>query len=228
MKFVDSSPTKEEAKHTVGVILTGNGTQEVKVMKGFCSKFNGKTWCLQFPKTPIRRLSKKQIAGKGLQTFDTIKAIDSIKHLENIIILFDYDFAEEIEKQSSKFKTFDDALNYKLSRTFNESKIVERKETDLDRIYHIEGKIGRNNINCYLVIHGKEKMIEENISKLIKLKYNKTIAPTHKDVREFLVSEGSSVSKLIKISGKAKLKEAFPSLCEVMEKMEQIATLKEI
>ena len=182
--------------HVEEIILaiTGNGRTDLHILDAFAKKYNGMK---KFIWTPTSSRQKKT----GLKALDAIKYIVSKYKIENFIYL--------VDKEHVKDK--DDILQY-LSKFLR----------NVSREGHlITANYGSHSIRIYTVIFGEEKCIEEEIAKLIKIRYSMDITPDKKEIKKFLREKKTWYDKLIEVSTKNELRESFPNLSEIMQKIEE-------
>lgn len=178
--------------------LTGDGNWEVYIIKGFCKAFNGKDNYVLFPKTPSPSGRKT-----GLSSLDSIKYLTSKYRFRNYICIVD---KEHVRSTSdSNLKNDLTSRIYKIGR-------YEFHKSSVDIGVSTEIQWGPHNANLDLIILGKCKCLEENISILIENQYNKRIQPTKKPIRNFLKQKNINLSELITNASTKNLKIAFPAL----------------
>lgn len=100
-------------------------------------------------------------------------------------------------------KSFDEDL--KILKNLN-IKILKTEELVKDRILYIFGEFASRELEIYVVIQGFNrakdcKGLNEEISKLIYLKFNEKVEPNHGKIRNFLKKKGIDLTELVEQAG---------------------------
>ncbi|RLI84088.1 MAG: hypothetical protein DRP01_08470 [Archaeoglobales archaeon] len=187
MKVVDSI---KDVDFVDFVILTGDGIWELKVLKGLQKKFPC-ILTLFYPKVPIPRKTGKSI-------YEAIPVYVSRYKINRFLVLCDNEHHISFNE---------DLKNLKNSNV----KILKTEELIEDRILYIYGKFASKKLEIYTVIQGFNRLknckgLNEEISKLIYLKFRKNIEPNNKKIKEFLNRRRMNLTELVERSGKKYLK----------------------
>ena len=176
--------------------ITGNGKMEYKILSAFAEKYNGLQKVIWFPKTPFVKHRKT-----GLSVLDVVGIIVSRYKIENFLYIVDKEHVSSYEE----------------IRSYLEKKSV--RDISLEgNILH--GKYGLHKLMIYCAICGYSRRIEENISKLISIRFNVEIQATKEKIRDFLKKRGISIRKLIKDATKNQLRKSFQDLSNAIEHIE--------
>jgi hypothetical protein len=95
-------------------------------------------------------------------------------------------------------------------------------KTLTDQAYLACCSLGSHAVFIHVVVCGKKKCIEENITSLIRLERGIEVSPNEHDVHVFLKQNGIDLYGLIKVSKSNNLKVAFKDLIAVFENMEKL------
>ena len=164
MELRDTSP--QESRRVVLHVITGDGRWEFKVLKGICRKLNGKDKIVY---SPISRIEKKTGIG-CLDFLNELPGYYEEREVPKVLAIVDKEHVpQNLEKEVS-------------SRV----KLMAFREEINGRLYFMKVKSKGREIKAYLSISGEEKRIEEDISKLIKLRFRVEIPPEKKAIIDFL------------------------------------------
>lgn len=215
MKYIESEILTNEMResNSIFLIITGDSSYDLRILKEIGIKYNGNDKILFNPTIKIQYK-------KGKSAFNSLRVLAEIYKAKTIICIIDGEyFCEDIENQLRNALT---------ERVYEIISMLPIREA-----YLIECKKGNYIIDLYCIISGIEECIEQEIVRLIKLKLHVDINTSgiesregknrvKHEIRQTLNRNGMrDITDLIKVSGKAKLEEAFPNICSVLKKIEE-------
>ncbi len=215
MKYIESEILTNDMRgsNSIFLIITGDSSYDLRILKEIGIKYNGKSKILFNPTLKIQHK-------KGKSAFNSLKELAEIYETKFIICIIDGEyFSEDIENE---------LRNALSNRAFGINRLLPIREA-----YFIECEKGNYKIDLFCIISGIEECIEQEAVRLIKIKLdvdidtsgieNKEVKDRVKhEINEILNRNGmKDITDLIKISGKAKLEEAFPNICMVLKKIEE-------
>lgn len=215
MKYIESEILTNEMResNSIFLIITGDSSYDLRILKEIGIKYNGTDKILFNPTIKIQHK-------KGKSAFNSLRVLAEIYKAKTIICIIDGEyFCEDIENQLRNALT---------ERVYEIISMLPIREA-----YLIECKKGNYIIDLYCIISGIEECIEQEIVRLIKLKLHVDINTSgiesregknrvKHEIRQTLNRNGMrDITDLIKVSGKAKLEEAFPNICSVLKKIEE-------
>ncbi len=189
------------------LILTGNGRTDLRVLKLLAAKYNGKR-LLFYPKIPL--------VHKGADIFsDLLNPIGSIVEkygMATFLILMDREHIsaeDELSKKLEKFKLH-----------------IQSHKTVKDSVHVIRGKFGGRVITIYVVICGARWCLEEEIAKLIEIRYKIKVAASSCrelkiNLRKFEKEHNIKWETVIEEASKKELEHAFGGLTYVLRLLEK-------
>lgn len=182
MKIIESL---EDVDSIDFIVLTGDGIWELRVLKGIQKKFQC-THTLFYPKLPLLRKTGKSV-------YRAIPVYISKYGVNKFLVLCD----------NEHHKSFDEDL--KILKNLN-IKILKTEELVKDRILYIFGEFASRKLEIYAIIQGFNrekdcKGLNEEISKLIYLKFNEKVEPNHGKIRDFLKKKRIDLTGLIEQTG---------------------------
>ncbi len=196
-------------------IITGDGTREFEILRELCRKYNGHNKILWFPRRGLKKRS-------GLSALDAVKDIPGDFGIYQIIYTVD---AEHIEGNPH-----DEIKNKLGSIGINSGEV-----NPLENAFFMRCNFANyNNIILYCIITGETSCIEEEIAKLMELKYgvnfdlsgeknanwrNKLKNEINRRLRE--IDRQLTVKTLVRASGRRYLEESFPNICAVLKEIER-------
>ena len=71
----------------------------------------------------------------------------------------------------------------------------------------------------YLAVMGEEKCIEENLAKLIRLRFGEEVGPTKRELDKWLKSRGMNERSIIEGAGEDVLRKSLPNLVTLLEEI---------
>lgn len=197
---------RKPARTTIGV-LSGKGSTEFKVLKAVAKKYDGSDKVLYLPKRPGYH------PGSGLSVIKVVKIYVDKYRIKNYVCLIDKEhFTEEaaIEKEiEEKFREFG-----------VEIRNVQKFSVDSEKALCIKGTVGVHEFTFWVAITGEEKCIEENIAKMIKIKFGIEIESTKNNVDKTLKERNLAMEKFIASASMAHLKASFPALNLMLSSLE--------
>ena len=155
MKFITEFP---KSKENMILVLTGDGREEERILRGFAQKFDGKNKLLVWPKLPIA----KKTGLEGLEAISTYSRF--LKYEVKVLFLVD---REHIDEKSEK-NLVKEIQKLKLIKN---SKIKEFKNISKGAIY-LEISLGPRDFTIYTVILGIKKCATENMAQLLEIDIN--------------------------------------------------------
>jgi|Deesub1362B_J571_1020462.scaffolds.fasta_scaffold00292_42 hypothetical protein len=189
------------------IVLTGDGKREFDVLRALGEKYDGRR-TLWFPKAPLSylklKMKEKPVRLSGQSVYNAIRTYAG-KGYCKFLVLYDKEYYEDFNKDKMYLE--------------NEVRIqiIEIITLIEDKAFQLRGKFGSRDIEIFISIQGDKKDINEEISRLIRLKYNEGIEPDDKIIKMFLREKGEDVKKLIKNSNKRHLQEAFKGICKILD-----------
>lgn len=205
MKLVEE--LKRISDESVIAVLTGNGRMELRVLKSFAEKYDGTKKVLFFPGFAIHPRP-----GSGLRALKAVKTYLNYKITSTLFLVDKEHFCQEDvrEEINGALRSFGiDIRSLKLFQSLGEDALL------------INGSVGHREVAIYTVILGKEKNIEEDITKLIELELGVKIDPKKQDIRNTLHKQGIDINTLVKNARSTNLKTAFPGLNLILNKVEK-------
>ncbi len=205
MKLITSEGLTTEP---VSMVLTGDGRTDLRVLKLLALKYNGRK-ILFYPKIPLVR--------KGTDVFaDLLNPIDSIvekyRKITKFLIIIDREHVSTGNELSAKLKKF------KLR--------IHHHETIDDVVHIIKGMFGGREIIVYIVLCGIKWCLEEEIAKLIEIRYKtKVTASSCRELkinlRRFEKEHNKKLETIIEEASKKELECAFDGLTYVLKLLEK-------
>lgn len=150
------------------IVLTGNGKREFDVLEALGEKYDGRK-VLWFPKTPLAYLKMKRMT-KGFCKF---------------LVLYDREYFKNFNEDKMYLEREVQVRIVEIIDLIENKEIINDKEIT-GRAFKVKGKFGSRDIEVFVSIQGDEKNINEEISKLIKLKFGEEVEPDDKKIRKFL------------------------------------------
>jgi len=190
-------------------VLTGNGPTECRVLKGSVKKYDGSEKVLFFPKIPLGFQF-----GSGTSVLKVIKVYVSKYNANNFFCLLD---KEHIETSKPSEMEIGDRLKEFGITVDNLEKLSVNDEEAL----RVEGKVGIHKFALWIAINGKEKCIEENIAKLLKIEFGENIKPTKEAIRNALRNHNiEDLEHLVSNVSINKIERSFPAIHTVLSRLE--------
>jgi hypothetical protein len=196
---------RKPVKMVIGV-LTGNGKTEFKVLKAIAKKYNGSEKVLYFPRRPGYYL------GSGLSVLQIVKIYVSKYDVKNFLCLIDKEHftKAEIEKEiEEKLREFGVEVNH-----------IHKFSVNDESALRINGTVGTHNFILWTAITGRKKYIEENIAKLIEIKFGVKVKPIKNGITKTLKKHDIDIEQLVTSASLENLKMSFPSLDLVLSSLE--------
>lgn len=196
-------------------IITGDGKREFEILGELCKKYTDQNKILWFPRRGLKRRS-------GLSALDAVTEIPGDTGINQIIYTVD---AEHIEGDA----------NLKIEEKLRSVGIDVIEVNRLNNALLINCNFGSfRNIVLYCIITGVTNCIEEEIAKLIELKYGIGIeisVERNANYRNRLKSEIDrtlrgidrrlTVKTLVRDAGRRHVEESFPNICAVLREIER-------
>jgi len=194
MKFIIGEVYGENAI----IVVTGNGSTEIRIISGFTEKYNhSKT--LVYP---------RDIIGVSTGLKSAINALTKLVHIltnRRYMLIIDKEHVKSINEIILELRKHGFQIN-------------ERREL-INNALVLKLTFGEKEIVLYVSISGftREGRIEENLSKLIRVKYNEDVAPIK--VRSWMRKQKIREIDLIRESTNEELNESFPTLNKVIQEI---------
>lgn len=205
MLFISNvEPSKLKTASRSIVMLTGDGRWEDRLVEGFCKKFDG-----GYGGKSVISL-RGPIVGRitGIASLSQIKILIGKFGVRDFIWLCDKEHFERIDGWENRIM---DAL-----RVYGINAVIGESYDGYAKFYL---EFGGKRAIVWAALVGVERKLEENLVKLIKMQYEKKIEPTKDELRNFLKKHGMDVETLIEKSAMDNLRESFPSVFTVFEKI---------
>ena len=211
MKLFEELPNDEFVPDYI--IITGDGKNELRVLRGLCKKINGTEISLYFP------FSTR--SGKtGLAALNALQVYSTRSRITSMIYIVDGD---TFEGKSAEVEIKD----YLASRGFEIIEISVINEALLIRC-----KLGDKEITLYCIISGPEIFIEQEVARFLKVCFgnefnisnnvnNQTKVKFKKEIITFLKEKRVKLEDLISRTGIEKIKESFPNFCAVLNSLKK-------
>ena len=196
-------------------IITGDGTREFEILRELCKKYNGYNKILWFPK---RGLKKKS----GLSALDAVKDIPSDFSINRIIYTVDADSFEGDPHIKIKEKLESIGINISEVNLINEALFIRCNFGSY------------SDIVLYCIITGETSCIEEEIAKLMELKFGTNFdysgerdANWRKRLKNEIniklkeIDHRLTIKTLIREAGIRYLEESFSNICAVLKEIER-------
>jgi len=207
MKLVEE--LKKPVKLIIGV-LTGNGRREHRILKAIAKKYDGSEKLLYFPRRP------GYLPGAKLSVLRVVKVYVSRYKINNFLCLIDKEHftGTDIEKE----------VEEKIREFGIEVTQIQRFNANTENAIYLNGIVGTRNFTLWMIIAGKEKCMEENLAKLIEIKFGEKIEPTKSNITEALRKHDMDTEKLLASVSIEQLKQSFPALNFVLSRLESNIT----
>ena len=207
MKLVEE--LKKPVKLIIGV-LTGNGRREHRILKAIAKKYDGSEKLLYFPRRP------GYLPGAKLSVLRVVKVYVSRYKINNFLCLIDKEhfMGTDIEKE----------VEEKIREFGIEVTQIQRFNANTENAIYLNGIVGTRNFTLWMIIAGKEKCMEENLAKLIEIKFGEKIEPTKSNITEALRKHDMDAEKLLASVSIEQLKQSFPALNFVLSRLESNIT----
>jgi len=207
MKLVEE--LKKPVKLIIGV-LTGNGRREHRILKAIAKKYDGSEKLLYFPRRP------GYLPGAKLSVLRVVKVYVSRYKINNFLCLIDKEHftGTDIEKE----------VEEKIREFGIEVTQIQRFNANTENAIYLNGIVGTRNFTLWMIIAGKEKCMEENLAKLIEIKFGEKIEPTKSNITEALRKHDMDTEKLLASASIEQLKQSFPALNFVLSRLESNIT----
>lgn len=196
---------RKPAKMVIGV-LTGNGKMEFKVLRVIAKNYNGERKILYFPRRP------GYYFGGGLSVLQVIKIYVSKYNIKNFLCLIDKEHFTKAE--------FEKKIEETLREFGVEVNQVQKFSVNNENALLVYGAVGTHNFTLWTAITGKEKCIEEDIAKLIKIKCELEVEPTKNGIARALKEHDIDIEQLVADASLKNLKTSFPALSLVLSHLE--------
>lgn len=188
-------------------MLTGDSKRGFDILSAIAGRY-GCRRILWFPKTPLAYLKVGKVEVKKLTAQSIYRAIRPYVSwgYRNFIVLYDREHFRGIEHD----------LKYLASLHVTIRSV--KPLIDSDSAWDMFGNIGSREIRILLAIQGfsKNGNINEEISKLLKLKFNEDVEPDDRAIKRFLRERRLDAVTLIDSSGLEYLEQAFLGICAVL------------
>jgi len=207
MKLVEE--LEKPVKLIIGV-LTGNGRREHRILKAIAKKYDGSEKLLYFPRRP------GYLPGAKLSVLRVVKVYVSRYKINNFLCLIDKEHftGTDIEKE----------VEEKIREFGIEVTQIQRFNANTENAIYLNGIVGTRNFTLWMIIAGKEKCMEENLAKLIEIKFGEKIEPTKSNITEALRKHDMDTEKLLASASIEQLKQSFPALNFVLSRLESNIT----
>ena len=207
MKLVEE--LKKPVKLIIGV-LTGNGRREYRILKAIAKKYDGREKLLYFPRRP------GYLPGAKFSVLRVVKVYVSRYKINNFLCLIDKEHftGTDIEKE----------VEEKIREFGIEVTQIQRFNANTENAIYLNGIVGTRNFTLWMIIAGKEKCMEENLAKLIEIKFGEKIEPTKSNITEALRKHDMDTEKLLASVSIEQLKQSFPALNFVLSRLESNIT----
>ncbi len=193
------------------VVLTGDGKREFDVLSAIAKRY-GCRRILWFPKTPLAYMKMGRVGAKKLTAQSIYRAIKPYagRGYCSFIVLYDREHFRGIEYD----------LKYLASLHITIENVIPLVEKS-DSAWELFGNIGSREIRILMAIQGfsTNGNINEEISKLLKLKFNENVEPDDRAIKRFLKGKGLDIVALIDNSGLKHIEQAFVGICAVLRKI---------
>jgi len=135
------------------LLLTGNGVRDLKIINLIAEKFNGKNIKISNPSLP--------------KNYSTNKGFSVLKSIDYLIIVKDFKNIQKIILVLDREHIINNNISNLIKEYIHYKQILEEKINDKAWKFTFQ----RNNsvLELFIVIHGKEKNIEEDINELRKI-----------------------------------------------------------
>ncbi|WP_048055516.1 hypothetical protein [Methanotorris igneus] len=197
--------SEESKDNFIAFVITGNGRWEQVILKSIAKRYNGRDKVLYFPKSPFKHSRKT-----GLSCLDILRLekekLNIIKKCGKLLVLIDKEHISSVDDITKKLESL---------RVFEDFEMENNGD-----IVKIIGNLGNREIVIHIVIFGKEKCIEEDVSELIKLEFGENIYPDKNAIKDFLKSKGLKRKDLIEDAKIENLEIAFNPLIRVIKFLE--------
>jgi hypothetical protein len=205
-----------EAKDTkaVTVALTGDGRTETNILRAMAERYSGKDYALKLPENPA-------ILGHGYNKTGRFPGYSALGRVQTYVSKFnltEFLFLLDMEHIHNP-QAVDSEISQSLAG-FGFSRIQVRQLAG--QAYFVSCNLGVHFVTIHVVVCGRNKCIEENISELISLEYGVSVEPEHNSIHGFLKQTGIDLYGLIKKSKLKSLQAAFRDLTTAFESIEQV------
>lgn len=198
------------------LVLTGNGKTEARILSALCQKYNGKAEFLWFPEVPIRRGLKET----GFKPLHAIRVYLTKYKLKRFLFLVDREHLKRVKRKRRRKQKEQEAVNARLKKELK-AKIETTCEYLPGKAFTTKAYLGNHPFEVCTVILGITAKVEEEISELIRLKFQIQVDPDKAEIDRFLKKRGKRLEDIIEETSKGYLEKAFPGLCSALKKMEE-------
>ncbi len=129
-------------------------------------------------------MRKTPVKLSGLSIYNSIKYYAG-KGYSKFLVLYDREYYDNFDKD----KTYlEDSVGVRVIEVIT---LIE------DKALQIKGELGSRGIEIFVSIQGDEKSINEEISRLIKLKFSEDVEADDKTIKRFLKEKGIQHLKIL-------------------------------
>ncbi|NOZ58035.1 MAG: hypothetical protein GXO66_00415 [Euryarchaeota archaeon] len=190
------------------LVLTGDGRTELRVLSSLALKYNGRK-ILFYPKIPIVHKGADILAAL-LHPISSITG--KYREITKFLIIIDREHISSVEDIKAKLAR----LKFR----------TRRHRVIRDNVHIVEGLFGGRRITLYIVVCGTRWCLEEEIAKLIELRYKvKFVATSCTELklglRRFEKEQNKKWEAVIKEAPKKELERAFTGLTHVLKLLEE-------
>lgn len=205
MKFVDDPKAVDEG--LLVAIFTGDGRTESHVMKSLAKRHNGKRIFLLCSKLPFHfRL------GTGISAVKVVKTFVKYGILRTLFL---------VDKEHVGEKQVDIEIDRVLKGFGVEVESTKLFQQPPENALITTGSVGCHKLTIYSIVLGKEKCLDEDISKLIELELKLKVEPEKKIIRKVLHDNRLDIESLVDKAQSRNLTEAFPGLTFILDEIEK-------
>ena len=187
-------------------VLFGDGARDERIFRAIAEKYDHNK-DIKTPQLPIGypHSLRKTLGLKSL--IEAVATYLNITKVRKYVSLIDREHTGTDQEFLIKLRKI------LLNMGFNIKKIKHLKEG----AWKIELKKGAKQATLYIAIQGYRKSIEENLAKLIELKYGEELEPTKQAINKWLKKNRQRDIDLIKKASTHQLEETFPSITTIIQ-----------
>jgi hypothetical protein len=203
--FADSKNENLEIKYKY-IVFTGDGRNEIRILKELCNRFNGLNKIIWFPGKPIKKET-------GLGALKAVRIFPSLGYGSMLFMVDGEHIIKDAESEiQNKLKTFGVRVD---------------EITRIQDAFFIKCGFSNYNINLFCVISGPKICIEEEIAKLIKFELNieiniiRSCKLIMREIKDVLREKNLDLEQLLINSKTTNLTKSFSNICAILSIFEK-------
>ena len=195
----------------VAYVIIGDGARDERILRAIAEKFDHSK-VVKIPQLPCGMRYSKTLGLKGLVgCTETLAACINITKVKTYVYVIDREHVGPEERVPEE-----------LRRVLTERgfEVEEVRQLDVGA-WFVKTRRGTKEITLYVAILGFNTKIEENLAKLIELLHHELVKPNKENISKWLKEHKLDDYELVRQASKRIIREAFPSLAIIVEKLSQ-------